>query len=137
MSVPYDLTVIDETVLDIQIYSVDLENTFKRSFTWYVSDYNKMNCTIQIMWSKPPWISSTIVRDKLFFHVLEREKFIEPRTRRLRSTSKETVILTQTGTWEIEIPPQNYPNAATANLKAAAEVTGTAIKLYGFTQLVA
>ena len=94
MSVPIDLTIIDETVLDIQIYSVDLENTFKRSFTWYVSDYNSTNCTIQIMWERPPWISSTIVRDKLLFSVIDREKFIEPRLRRLASTSTETVFLT-------------------------------------------
>ena len=46
VNIPRDLTAIDETVLDIDIYSVDLENVFKRNFTWYVAEYNSTNCTI-------------------------------------------------------------------------------------------
>ena len=46
MTIPRDLTRIDETVLDIDIISVDVESAYKRHFTWYVSDYHATNCTI-------------------------------------------------------------------------------------------
>ena len=93
MTIPRDLTTIDETVLDIDIFSIDFESAYKREFTWYVSEYNSTNCTIQIVWESPAWISSTAVRDKLVFEVLRREKFADP-ARRLRSFDDETVVYT-------------------------------------------
>ena len=83
MTIPRDLTQIDETVLDIDIISVDVESAYRRDFTWYVSDYNTTNCTIQIVWDSPPWVSSTSVRDKLSFKILRKDKFID-RARRLK-----------------------------------------------------
>ena len=83
MTIPRDLTQIDETVLEIDIISVDVESAYRRDFTWYVSDYNTTNCTIQIVWDSPPWISSTSVRDKLSFKILRKDKFID-RARRLK-----------------------------------------------------
>ena len=104
MNVPYDLDDINEEVLDIKIFSVDTENTLKRHFTWHVSHYNSTNCTIQILWERPPWISSTLVRDKLYFKVLDREKFLDPKARQLRS-SKQPSFISESNAWEIEVPP--------------------------------
>ena len=50
ISVPDDLTAIDNTVLDIEIHSVDFENMYKREFTWYVKEFDSTSCSIQILW---------------------------------------------------------------------------------------
>ena len=50
ISVPDDLTAIDNTVLDIDIHSVDFENMYKREFTWYVKEFDSTSCSIQILW---------------------------------------------------------------------------------------
>ena len=42
--------------------------------------------------------------------------------------SDDTVVYTTSGTWEIEIPPQNYPGQVTENLIAATETVGTGLK---------
>ena len=91
MTIPRQLTSIDESVLEIEIYSVDIESTSKREFTWYVRDYSSTNCTIQLVWNSPPWISSTSVRDKLLFGVLRLEKFVDP-ARRLKTFDDDTVL---------------------------------------------
>ena len=103
MIVPRDLTSIDDTVLLIDIESVDVEYTFKREFSWYVSSYNSTNCTIQFVWESPPWISSTTVRDKLSLSIIDREKFITPR-RRLQAVNSDQISSTSIQ-FEIEIPP--------------------------------
>ena len=137
MTIPRDLTQIDETVLDIQIWSVDVENTFKRHFTWYIASYNSTNCTIQLVWDSPPWISSTATRDKLLFRVLRQDRFIDLARRRLAVDSENTVVLTEQGTWEIELPPQMYPGDLTENLATATETSGEAIKFWVAAQIVA
>ena len=134
MIVPYDLTEIDEEVLEIKIYSVDVENTFKRQFEWHVSNYNSTNCTIQIVWDSPPWISSTQVRDKLTFRVLERDKFITPK-RLLEEIDIEAIYL-ESGEWEMEIPPQAYQNGATEDLAEVVGVAGSAVKMYMVAQMI-
>ena len=122
------MTAIDETVLAIQIVSEDLEFSYKRDFSWYVSSYNSTNCTIQIVWESPPWISSTTVRDKLTLHVIDLDKFIEPR-RKLDTRSKEAILL-EKGDWEIECPPQDYPGETAETIIAVTETTGEALKFY-------
>ena len=135
MTIPRDLSSIDDSVLDIEIYTVDIESTFRREFTWYVRDYKSTNCTIQIVWDSPPWISSTTVRDKLLFGVLRQEKFVDP-ARRLKTFDDDTVYQTAEGSWEIEIPPQAYQNDATQHLQTASESAGVVLKIWVVSQLV-
>ena len=103
MAAPRDLADIDEDVIDIRIYSIDLENAHRRDFHWHVSTYNATNCTIQIVWDSPPWISSTAVRDILTFNILDQEKFFKPR-RALQSEGGGGEYLA-TGEWELVLPP--------------------------------
>ena len=79
MATPYDLNEIDSEVLLLDIVTVDEQNRSQRDFKWNVVDYNPLNCTIQIDWKYPPWISSTAQRDILTVKLLDREKFLSPR----------------------------------------------------------
>ena len=128
MEIPIDLTEIDETVIEIEIHSVDVNFEFKRKFSWFVSSYNETNCTIQIVWESPPWISSTQVRDRLTFKIIDLAKFIRPK-RALASTDRDVVLL-ESGEWDIQVPQQAYPGEATENLVAAAETTGQTVKAW-------
>ena len=65
MSIPIDLTIIDDTVLHVELETEDEANRSKRGFKWSVIQFKSMNCTIQFVWDSPPWLSSTNVRDKI------------------------------------------------------------------------
>ena len=78
-----NLTSIDLNVLHFSVETTDQANLDKRRFVWNVTAYNTTECTILFKWDSPPWISSTEVWDKIIMRVLDHEKFLKPRGRKL------------------------------------------------------
>ena len=89
MEIPRDLTSIDDSVLSLRIESEDKNNLDYRGFSWNVTEFYPLNCTIQLNWDNPPWVSSTTVRDRVIFKVVDLEKLVDPNRRRSLET-KET-----------------------------------------------
>ena len=104
VKLPDEIQAIDDDVIKFEIITVDIDNRHKRKFSWEVTTYNSFNCTIQITWDSPPWISSTSARDKLTFEVLDQAKFITPR-KALFSDKSDGKYLAS-GEWELDLQPQ-------------------------------
>ena len=96
MTPPSDFSIVDETVLKMDVVTENLANIDKLGFKWYVTSFTSTVCTIQLEWENPPWVSSTIVRDQLTMQVLDTSKLLDTRRRQLSSDS---------GGGGISIPP--------------------------------
>ena len=63
MTPPSDYSIVDDTVIAMNVVTSNLENIDKLGFKWYVKEFTSTVLRIQLEWENPPWVSSTIVRD--------------------------------------------------------------------------
>ena len=73
VNIPNNLTAINDSIFSLKIKTPKDAQVDMRGFIWNVTQFYPKNCTIQLIWDNPPWISSDEERDRLLLKVVDKK----------------------------------------------------------------